>query len=182
MRRLLPLVLLLGCHEWSRDRSAAAFLKTIVAAQADFRENDRDEDGSGNFWVKDVAGLYGLDTGKGPMKLIHINDAQADRTPGGGRYPSVAKVEPQIGRYWYAALKSYRQDGKSVAYDDGTGRNLFRFALAAFPGDFYGEGSRLTFIVSERNIIYSKDTRGKPPEEFPEDPLKDGWQVFDRSR
>jgi len=27
--------------------------------------------------------------------------------------------------------------------------------------------------------VYSKDTKGKAPEEFPEDPVKDGWRVLD---
>ncbi len=178
MKRVLPIVLLLGCHEWSRDRSAAAFLKTIVVAQTDFRANDRDGDGSKDFWVKDVAGLYGVDPGTGPMKLISIQAAEADRTPGRGTYASVVKVEPQIGRYWFAVLKSYGREGKSVPYDEGEGRNSSRFGLVTFPGEFYGSESRLTFIVSEKNVLYSKDTRGQPPTEFPEDPLKDGWQVY----
>jgi hypothetical protein len=49
----------------------------------------------------------------------------------------------------------------------------------AFPAE-YSDTSRLTFIVNEKKIIFSKDTKGKPPEEFPEDPVKEGWVDFSR--
>jgi DUF2950 family protein len=181
--RAAPLLLLLllspGCNKWHSDRSAAAYLQTILSAQADFQANDRDGNQVNDYWVKDVAGLYGLDTGTGPIKLIHISDAQADRTPSRARYASVSEEKPVIG-YWFAALKRHQQSGKSVAYDDGTGRNPSRFGLVAFPAE-YLETSRLTFIVNEKGIIFSKDTKDKPPEEFPEDPVKDGWADFSKT-
>jgi hypothetical protein len=176
-RRLLLLLLALspGCHRWSSDGSAAAGLKTLNSAQQDFQAHDRDEDGVKNFWVRDVAGLYGFDPGKGPIKLTDISLAQADRTLGKGRYASVPKEAPYVESYSYAALKRYRESGKSVAYDDGTGRNPSHFGIVAFPEE-YSESSKLTFILNEKNTLYSKDTRGRPPEEFPEDPLKEGWK------
>lgn len=178
---LLLLLLPLGCHRWSSDPSAAAGLQTLKVSQQDFRDNDRDEDGVKNYWVRDVAGLYGLDSGKGPIQLIDISCAGADRTPGRGRYASAPQGKPYIEHYYFAALKRYREDGKSVAYDDGSGRNPSRFGIVAFPAE-YRQGSLLTFITNEKNITYAKDTRGKPPDEFPEDPVKEGWKVFDRSR
>lgn len=174
---LLLLVSALGCHKWSSDRSAATFLKTITSAEADFRANDRDGNKVNDFWVKDLAGLHGFDAGTGPINLIVPDIAQADPTVARGRYASVPGTKPYIG-YWFAALKLYRENGKHVAYDDGTGRNPTRFGLVAFPAD-YGDASKLTFIVNEKNIIFSMDTRGKPPEEFPEDPVKEGWKVFE---
>ena len=74
-------------------------------------------------------------------------------------------------------LKRYRESGKSVAYDDGTGRNPSHFGLVAFPAE-YGDASKLTFIINEKHTLFSKDTRGKPPDEYPEDPLKEGWKIF----
>ena len=174
---LLLLTLSPGCYKWHSDSSGAAGLKTLGSAQADFHANDRDEDKTENFWVKDVAGLYGLDPGKGPIKLIDISCAQADRTPRRGRYASLGVEKPYVENYYFAALKSYRESGKSLAYDDGTGRNPSRYGIVAFPAE-YADTSKLTFIINEKNILFSKDTQGKPPDEFPEDPLKEGWTLF----
>ena len=164
-------------QDWSRDRSGAVGLYTIVSVQDDFRRNDRDKDQKKNFWVKDVAGLYGFDPGEGPIELLDKITARSDRTPGRENYASLTEGETWAG-YCYAALKSYRENGKSVPYDNGTGRNVSRFGLVAFPEE-YRKTSRLTFIVSEQGTIFSKDTQGKPPEEYPEDPVQEGWEVYD---
>lgn len=175
---LLFLTSSVGCHKWHADASAAAYLKTVATAEADFRANDRGEHHSNDYWVKDVAGLYGIDPGNGPIKLVVLDLAQADRSIGKGKYKAVPDERAYIGYYW-ATLKRYQEKGKSIAYDRGAGRNPEHFGLVAFPAE-YGEASRLTFIVSEKNIIYSKDTHGLPPEEFPENPEKDGWKDYDK--
>ena len=169
-----------GCnHHWSSDRSAVAFLKTIMTAQSDFRSNDRDDDGAENFWIEDVAGLYGIDPGNGPIKLIDQKIAQADRTPARRNYAWVMEKKQVIG-YYFGALTGYREEGKSISYDDGTGRNPLHFGLIAFPAE---EGAdevaigTLTFITNEKGTIYSKNTGGKPVWEFPEDPIAEGWKV-----
>jgi hypothetical protein len=173
---LSPVALAAGCYKFHSDASAAAFLKTIVSAEVDFRSNDRGEIHVHDFWVKDVAGLYGIDPGKGPIKLVVLDLAQADWTAGKGTYKAVTEQKPYIG-YCFATLKRYRENGKSIAYDSGTGRNPERFGLGAFPVE-YGAATKLTFIVNEKNTIFSKDTQGNPPEEFPEDPAKEGWKDF----
>jgi hypothetical protein len=181
-KRGAPLLLLLllspGCHKWHSDRSAAVYLKTIVSAEEYFRSNDRGEYHVHDFWVKDVAGLYGIDPGKGPIALIVLDLAQADRTAGKGTYKAVPEEKPYIG-YYFATLKRYGENGKSITYDSGTGRNPSRFGLVAFPAE-YSDTSKLTFIINEKHTVFSRDTKGKPPEEFPEDPVKDGWTVFSR--
>ncbi len=161
----------------SNQRNASASLKTLATAQADFRANDRDDDKVNNFWVKDVAGLYGIETGGEAIKLIDPGIAHADRTSGKGKYPSVKEESPKAGHH-FAALKRYREGGKSAAYDDGKGRNNSRFAFVAWPAQ-YPQGGRMTFIISEENTIFEKDTGGKPVEEYPEDPRKEGWKPLD---
>jgi len=175
---LLLLVACLGCDKWHSDRSAATYLLTIATAEADFRGHDRDENKIHDFWVRDVAGLYGVDPGNGPLRIIVLDLAEADRTAGKGNYQAVPGGKPYLG-YGFAALKSYRENGESILYDKGSGRNPSRFGFVAYPA-VYSDTSTLTFIISEKNTQYSKDTKGKPPAEFPEDPVKDGWSVLQR--
>jgi hypothetical protein len=161
----------------SNQRNAAASLKILATAQADFRANDRDGDKVNNFWVKDVAGLYGILAGGEAIQLIDIETAVADRTAGKGTYASVKLALPKAGHH-FAALKRYREGGKAVDYDDGKGRNPSRFGFVAWPAE-YPRGGRMTFIVSEENTVFQKDTGGKPVEEWPGDPRKEGWTPLD---
>src|SRR6185436_15892203 len=65
------------------EASAAASLKTLMSAEADFRANDRDANKVNDFWVADVAALYGLvpATGGESIKLIELSVAAADAAP-----------------------------------------------------------------------------------------------------
>ena len=157
----------------SNERNASATLRSLVTAQADFRYNDRDGDGVKNFWVKDVAGLYGIETRGHALKLIEPSAAAADRTEGRGAYKTVRDGGPKAG-YHFVALKKYVDDGEGIAYDDGTGKNPLRFGFAAVPAT-YGQLSRTTFIIDVRNVAWSKNTGGKVPDRFPADPAKEGW-------
>src|SRR5262245_5934571 len=61
------------------ERPASTCLKMIACAQADFRANDRDDDGQNQFWRADIAGLYALAPGGGSaIKLIPLDLALAD--------------------------------------------------------------------------------------------------------
>ena len=85
--------------------------------------------------------------------------------------------------YYFAVLESYRVGGKSISYDGGPGRNSTRFGLVAFPAPGAsrdGAHGIMTFIVSEAGTVYSKNTDREPVWEFPDDPLAEGWKVFDR--
>ncbi|MCI0544420.1 MAG: DUF2950 domain-containing protein, partial [Actinobacteria bacterium] len=161
----------------SNQRNAQACLKTLATAQVDFRSNDRDNDRVNNFWVKDVAGLYGIETSGEAIKLIMLQTAQADRTAAKGAYPSVKDEKPQAGHH-FAALKRYREGGKAIPYDDGKGRNVSRFGFVAWPVQ-YPSGGRMTYIINEGNTVYQKDTGGKTVEEYPEDPRQEGWAPID---
>ena len=43
----------------------------------------------------------------------------------------------------------------------------------------YGKSGTRTFILSEYNSLYWKDTKGKAPEVFPADLQKTGWRKLD---
>lgn len=153
------------------ERNAAASLKTLATAEADFRSNDRDRNGKLDFWRADVAGLYttvpkgGAETDA--IKLIEISIAAADNRP----VSDIAKYlrrGPKSG-YWYRAIR----------HMDELALSPKRFAFCAFP-DTHGKSGKWTLIIDEENTIYKTDL-GRPGgiELYPLDPLKEGWQKMD---
>lgn len=163
-----------GC---SNEGSAAASLRNIATMEFDFRSNDRDGNGRNDFWVKDVAGMYGMEAGGRPIRLIALDVARADKSANSGAYPSVKNMAAKAG-YRFAQIPRYREGGKEISYDDGSGRNAARFGLVTYP-EAYEVTGNLTFIISESGTMYKKDTGGKPVEVFPEDPLAEGWATMD---
>lgn len=165
----------------SNERNASTSLKTLATAEADFRANDRDYNKLNDFWVGDISGLYRfLPADKQPIKLIYLGLAEADASP--LTIPElgpllVEKPKPMSG-YLYTVLQRYSQGGDLLKYHKGTYRNTSQFGLATYPADYPKTGTK-TFILSESNTIFWKDTNGKPPDSFPEDPAKDGWKRLD---
>lgn len=152
-------------------------LRRIAAAELRFRINDDDGDGVKNYWVRDVAGLHGLEAGGKPIALIDSTIAAADRSPNRAAYKAVSDGKPVAG-YVFLALRKYARDGKEHAYADASGRNVNRFGFAAVPAR-YGRLSRRTFIVDQGQRVWAKDTGGKVPGVFPENPARDGWEPED---
>lgn len=163
------------------EQSAGASLKTIVSAQADFRENDRDGDGVKQFWRADVAGLYGLlpkDSAE-MIKLIELSVAAADLEPvgmstTGDRGPGVVKpgdyavAAPKAG-YWFVALRL--EDEVEGPLDPQ------RFAFCAVP-DSPASG-KLVYAVTHAGVVWEAAARiGRDvPRAFPLDPEKAGWRI-----
>jgi hypothetical protein len=160
----------------SNEQNAAGTLRSLALAEADFKAEDRDGDGKKNFWVADVRGLFTLKGKDGQaIRLIEVEAAAADT--------ALSKLSPELpdpkagpkAGYHYAALKTYVKKGKPTPYDEGKGRSEMHFGLAAYP-EKVGSTGRFTFLVNEDNVVWKKDTGGKLPEAFPEDPAKDGWE------
>lgn len=143
-------------------------LKTVASAQADFRDNDRDGNGSRDYWRPDIAGLYTLaPAGPGSeIKLIELSIAGADASPGANAAGLLVKA-PKAG-YWYAAL--------SFPGEDPARQDPGRFAACAFPGS--PAAGRAVFIVSHRNVVYKRRWNGPSdtPLVFPADPVGEGWE------
>jgi hypothetical protein len=170
----------------TNERSASASLKTLATAQADFRANDRDNDGIQNFWVRDVFGLFALCPLRGPVdpdhmiQLIEPSQACADATT-----PAAwgNEVDPAraIGAYAPKAGYVYRvmtHDASGRPYDDGTGRNPTRFALCHYPVGSAKERQQ-TFIMDESIMIWRKATNGVPVLRWPADLGAEGWTKLD---
>jgi len=66
-----------------RERMAATAMKTLTAAEADFRANDRDRNHVNDFWTGDVSGLYYVKSADGgaEVRLIDVDVANADSKP-----------------------------------------------------------------------------------------------------
>jgi len=162
-------------------------LKTILYAQADFKDNDRDGNGIADYWVRDVAGLYGLERGEGGaeaapakeeasiLKLIEPALAKADTTEGRWEYPTLGIKKPEsYAGCSVAALKYFEAGEKSVPYHKGTGRNADRYGFVVYPATYAFSG-RKTFILDHSGRIWSKDLEGEEIDAFPDNPSVDGW-------
>lgn len=151
---------------FSNERSGGASLRTIAAAQADFRGNDRDGNGVLDYWRADIAGLYVLKSAGEMLKLIELSVAGADGKPTTD-VESVAVRSPKAG-YWYRTLR----------FKDEVVPDPQRFAAIAYPDT--PSAGRNFFIISHENTIYKKAVDGGPvPEVYPEDPVKEGWAKLD---
>lgn len=142
-------------------------LEKIAAAQKQFRDLDPEGSGKKSYWRRDVAGLCGFQQGGRPIGLIEDALAGADDRPVlllGPGSPRNAK-----GGYWFRSLKFA---GEEEPDPD-------RFAACAFPAS-YGEGGRLTFIVSQDGVVYRKDLgHGNGVQTYPADPPGEGWSLPD---
>ncbi len=147
-----------------------------------------DLDGNQNFdeWTGDVSGLYRLvpAKAKGPIQVISKEVAMADASPlpagpekGGGTLsePLCAKPVPVFG-YLFKVLKRFEYKGKMKDLNDGTNRHEYMFSICAYPAE-YGKSGRKTFLIHWAATPYWKDMKGKPAEDMPEIPERDGWRT-----
>ena len=171
---------LLSSSRSSNDRNASFTLKTIAAAEADFRGNDRDGNKINDFWTADVKGLYtvtsaavrgapkeGWNAEDPAIRLIELSVAAADGDgqiiPAGGENMPLslfAVPSPKAG-YWFAALeRDLTASGPDAMYKVDTGgeppmgscHNLKKFGFVAFPDSL--SAGVFVFIVNESNLVY----------------------------
>jgi hypothetical protein len=142
------------------ERSAQSSLRTLSTAEADFRLNDRDQNGVPDFWTGDVAGLCGL-AGR--------DIAQADAHP---IHPLVVTPIPHHGYYFAALLfddsetppEAYRQDTDRKS---GKVHHLSKFGFVAFPAD-PASGMKI-YIINENNTVFHRVDEAPPPKNWPTD-------------
>jgi hypothetical protein len=164
---------LMTTYRPSVERKPDTSLKTIIAAQEEFRLKDLDGDGVRQFWRADVAGLYTLrprsDPAKPILKLIELSVACADDRPQNNDLEQYAVRAPKAG-YWFRAIR--HADEKSPSPD--------RYAVIAIPST-YPEPARYTLVVDERRDIYRMDLgHGRGLEVFPTPAeLKTKWSKLD---
>ena len=168
---------LLASQRASNERNASASLKTITAAEADFRGNDRDGNKVQDFWVQDLAQLYALDPmgSSEPIKLIDISIAGADTITAAVTPPGTPSSCTGISNYitpgakagyWFRPLvndeagNAYGQPSTVLAANVPVGAlaasswNTMKFGFMAFP-DTRTQG-KTVFIVNENNTIFKR--------------------------
>lgn len=154
------------------ERAAAAALKTLATAEADFRSNDRDGNRVNDYWTADVTGLFAIQSDGRPIALIDRAVAEADASP---VQPLVSKPVPYHG-YYFVALRfddsnplspkqPYRTDTDGQS---GKVHNNSCYGFCAYPAE-YGRTGRMTFVINEGNTMFKRDTAGKPEEAWPQD-------------
>ncbi len=157
------------------ERVAELTLQFIRQSQSTFKNSDSDRNGVGDYWTRDVAGLYGLKDRSG-QAIFLIDPATAGADPeGAARYNLPAS--PKSG-YFFKALAS-DPDGQPYAKDEDKDGNAFtnkaRWGVVAYPAG-YGATGRFTFIAGEEGKIWKKDTQGRPVDRWPgKDPAEQGW-------
>ncbi len=178
----------------ANERNAWVSLRTIGTAQVDFRSNDRDNNMINDFWVRDISGLYRIRPTGGDdwsIKLIELSIALADAKPcvaldkkgeckleGEKQSVTLEQLEPGAPKagYNFVVLESYEdENGKTVKYDNGSGRSQSTFGVCAYPADTAKTPKASTYIMSEENVVWKKDTGGKPATTFPLKPAEAGW-------
>jgi hypothetical protein len=148
-----------------RFDEVVAAMKSIAEAQKSFHENDIDGNGSADFWVGDVSGLFRLVKGGFPIRLISKDVATADAAPLRAKpldEPWPEKPTPYRG-YFFAAL-SKGPGGK--AYHGGSFRNPEAFGVVAWPAD-YPKSGRHTLILNTGGSPLARDVGGKRLDAWP---------------
>lgn len=159
-----------GHHRHRPERPPGSSMRTLTAAQADFRANRRNGDPTPRFWRADIAGLYALAPGGGPaIKLIELSVAAADERPRTDLSSTVVRA-PKAG-YWYRAIRHENEDLDALDPN--------RFAYCAFPES--ESAGRYIYIVDERQTVYRSEANGRRGiEVYPTDEeLKRLWSKTD---
>lgn len=179
----------------ANEDQAKSALRDIVNAQIKFHEAVKNLDGNDmeDFWTADVAGLYCLTNrqSSAPLELIGASIAAADAEPFAGRYEHkavkyerdrIAKWEPYFG-YRFRMMEKTHDGGSYRDDNEGSGvkaKHPWVWAACAVP-DQYGKTGMITIIVSEKGILYKRDTKGKPVTRWPEEKeLQESWVRVER--
>jgi hypothetical protein len=149
-------------REYCEGRAVQA-LKAFASAQGTYRSMSLASTGKSTYWRKDIAGLSSAKGTDGKdIGALRIGVARADVKPA---VPLDPHPTPHFG-YYFVALP-FR--GEPPFSPD-------RFAAVAFP--YPSSKCDWMFVISESGIIYRKKcTDRKPPPVFPDDPLKEGWDL-----
>jgi hypothetical protein len=166
----IPAILRTRMESWKNDTGAT--LRQIVALEAVWRQRDLDGNGQADYWVKDVAGFYGLHVGgTKPIGLIDITIARADKAPAFW-YPELKERLVTKGGFYYCAMTS-DQDGAPYLPKAGIAQattspavgictNPSRFGFTAMQGAYCMDGV-IHYMVSEDGVVWHKDTGTHAP-------------------
>jgi len=153
--------------------SAVGSLDTIMNMAAQFRSSDLDRNGSNDYWVENVWGLYGIHTAGGDEaqlipRMLALSDYEgADDTTmpsstGLSSFPS-KELGPKSGYYVSMQLGVDPAGGPcSILFagtdDDGAFTSPNRFSTVAFPVHYDVSGTK-AYLLDESGTTWGIDAR-----------------------
>jgi prepilin-type N-terminal cleavage/methylation domain-containing protein len=158
----------------SNETSAVAALRNIAAAEAAWRADDADGNGSKDFWTLDWSGLNRVNLADGtPAGYIDARLAQADGAPAEARdqrpvisAPASGGAVPWSG-YFFRAMTADNASPAGPYQLDLNGDSLAsehseRYGFTAYPAEPGSSGERI-FVVTETHEIWALESRTRGP-------------------
>ncbi len=164
----------------ANEANGQATLRTLMAAEAAWRQQDSDANGILDFWTYDVSCLYRMlrSDGISPVEAIDISIAKADFYPAAQAVlgATVVNIDETDAAQWTTGPKGgYRfavitNDPTGAAYCQNdinrpailsgnlTG-NDFLFAFSAAPQVYAASGVRI-YIINQTGTVYGVDPAG----------------------
>lgn len=148
----------------AHEAMACARLRQLQAAQENWRQTDPDQNGVNDYAVASVWELYGHKDAQGAeLNYIDPMFANAD-------FGKLGAEAVPVDGYFYAVVE---MDESGSAYREQAGS---KYGMCAWPAA-YGSTGRMTYLVNQDGVIYSKDMGGMGRvEQWPAaDPTTEGW-------
>jgi hypothetical protein len=150
----------------NNEVQAQEALRSLQAAEENFRSNDADRNGVLDYWTGDVAGLH-------RYGLIPASLADADAAP----LQTTSKPPVPFSGYYFIALDSLEPSGEIYRQDtdgkNGKVHHRSRFAFCAFPAH-YGETGRYSWVMTQdQSTTVGRDVGGRPLQRYPDDLQRD---------
>ena len=167
---------LLSSRKMANEVSAVSGLRTLMAVEATWSQQDADRNGTKDYWTYDISCLNRIFRADNATKvsMIDIAFAKADAKPadfsGGnkpfGTWPMIEdwstvglKTMPKSGYYFKAMVLNENgqpYNSNTVGSNNVAATNSDQFAFVAYPAE-YGVSGRRTFIVNQNGTVYAKD-------------------------
>lgn len=149
------------------QRRVKSDLGMIAKAEHDYVDRIIDE--NDGYWTADVSGLFRAQLNGRPIALLPIETARLDVHPANlpieAPLPAPSATEPvdNLPKYAIAAVPVPSQS---------------HFAFCAYPIG-YGRVGRQSYLLTDVNKLWVKDTDGKAVERLPDDLEADGWTTVE---
>ena len=149
------------------QRQVKNALGMIAKAEHDYVDRIIDE--NDGYWTADVSGLYRAKINGQPIALLGEETARLDVHPANLPIeaplpaPPATKPNDELPKYAIAVVPV-----PSSAH----------FAFCAYPFG-YGRVGRQTYLLTDANTLWVKDTEGKAVDRLPDNPEADGWTIVE---
>lgn len=149
------------------QRQVKNALGMIAKAEHDYVDRIIDENDA--YWTADVSGLYRAKINGQPIGLLHEETARLDVHPANlpmeAPLPAAPATKPndELPKYAIAVVPVPSPS---------------HFAFCAYPFG-YGRVGRQTYLLTDANKLWVKDTGGRAVDRLPDDLEADGWTIVE---